>query len=270
MGWTARGLRGIVCAVPVLSPDQVDQFVGDGFVRLEEAFPRALADECRDLLWRQVEAETGAREDAPQTWTRPVHRIAGRADAPFRRAATTDRLHGAFDQLAGPGAWVPRAGLGTFPIRFPHPDDPGDASWHVEGSFAGPGGEVRLNVASRGRALLLLFLFSEVTEADAPTKVRPGSHRVAARLLAPYGDEGAEFFAFAREAVPATDHLPTAYATGAPGDVVIVHPFLVHSAQLHHGTRPRFMAQPPLLPSGLPGLDAAVPAPVVRAVRDAV
>jgi hypothetical protein len=34
-----------------------------------------------------------------------------------------------------------------------------------------------------------------------------------------------------------------------PGDVYLCHPFLVHAAQPHHGNRPRFMGQPPLLPA---------------------
>ncbi|GAA2892657.1 phytanoyl-CoA dioxygenase family protein [Pseudonocardia halophobica] len=254
----------------ILSAAQVRAFVDDGFVRLEEAFPRALADECRTLLWEQVRTETGAAPDDPATWTVPVHRIGGRADPPFRRAATTGRLHGALDQLVGPGRWRPRLGLGTFPIRFPHPDDPGDAGWHVEGSFAGPDGGFRLNLRSRGRALLMLFLFSEVGESDAPTKVRIGSHREAARLLAQHGDEGADFFAFAGEAVPATEHLPVALATGLPGDVYLVHPFLVHSAQPHRGTRPRFMAQPPLDPTGLLDLHASDPTPVEEPVLAAL
>jgi len=42
---------------------------------------------------------------------------------------------------------------------------------------------------------------------------------------------------------------PQALATGAAGTVYLCHPFLVHAAQKHHGTRPRFMAQPPLAPA---------------------
>src|SRR5688572_9729314 len=38
------------------------------------------------------------------------------------------------------------------------------------------------------------------------------------------------------------------------------HPFLVHAAQPHHGTEPRFMAQPPLMQPGHP-----MPSPVVDA-----
>jgi hypothetical protein len=250
-----------------LTEEDIDRFVQDGFVRLDEAFPRALADECHALLWKQITAMTGMAPDDPATWTRPVVRIDGRGDAPFQAAATTDRLHAAFDQLVGPGGWIPRQGLGTFPIRFPHPDDPGDAGWHVEGSFADPAdpARYRLSLRSRGRALLLLFLFSEVGEQDAPTRVRVGSHLDVPALLEPYGEDGAEFFELATTAVPATEDRPVALVTGSPGDVYLVHPFLVHGAQPHHGTVPRFMAQPPLVPTG--DLDLDAPTPVAEAIR---
>ncbi|WP_062436605.1 hypothetical protein [Herbidospora daliensis] len=44
----------------------------------------------------------------------------------------------------------------------------------------------------------------------------------------------------------ASRHRPLAHATGQPGDVYICHPLLVHAAQTHHGTRPRFMSQLPI------------------------
>ncbi|MFI0371572.1 hypothetical protein ACH35V_27220 [Actinomadura sp. 1N219] len=50
--------------------------------------------------------------------------------------------------------------------------------------------------------------------------------------------------------MPATERRPVRLATGRAGDVYLCHPFLVHAAQPHRGTRPRFMAQPPLVPSG--------------------
>ena len=39
------------------------------------------------------------------------------------------------------------------------------------------------------------------------------------------------------------------FATGSPGTVYLCHPFLVHAAQRHRGSRVKFMAQPPLLPA---------------------
>ena len=42
-----------------------------------------------------------------------------------------------------------------------------------------------------------------------------------------------------------------ALATGEAGTVYLCHPFLVHAAQRHRGSRPRFVAQPGL-PAGEP------------------
>jgi hypothetical protein len=39
---------------------------------------------------------------------------------------------------------------------------------------------------------------------------------------------------------------PEVLATGEAGTVYLCHPFLVHAAQPHHGSEPRFLAQPPL------------------------
>ncbi|WP_377271320.1 phytanoyl-CoA dioxygenase family protein [Peterkaempfera sp. SMS 1(5)a] len=254
----------------VLTGDQVERFVTDGFVHLPEAFPQAVAEECRAFLWR----ETGLDPDDSSTWTRPVVRLAGYGGGPFRKAVGTARLHGAFDQLVGRGRWFPRDGLGTFPIRFPHPDDPGDAGWHLDASYT-PEGESGywLNLCSRGRALLMLFLFSDVDTASAPTRIKVGSHLDVPPLLAPFGERGIEGFAFCA-AMDAAGRLdspdrPTVLATGRAGDVYLCHPFLIHAAQPHHGVVPRFLAQPPLLPSGpldLERPDAAY-SPVERAVR---
>jgi hypothetical protein len=257
----------------VLTEDQIERFVVDGFVHLPEAFPRALADECRAFLWR----ETGLDPDDPTTWTRPVVRLGGYGDPPFRAAATTPRLHGAFDQLVGVGRWWPRDGLGTFPIRFPHPDDPGDAGWHMDGSYVQPGETgYWVNLRSQGRALLMLFLFSDVDAANAPTRVKVGSHLDVPPFLVPYGERGVNGFTLCKEmdAAGALDspNRPLALATGRAGDVYLCHPFLIHAAQEHHGTVPRFIAQPPLIPRDPLELDRADGAysPVERAVRDAL
>ncbi len=244
-----------------LGTDQIDRFVDEGFVHLPGAFPREVADAGRALLWER----TGCDPDDRDTWTRPVVRLGGYADEPFRAAATTPALHAAFDRLVGVDRWVPLGGLGTWPARFPHDDDPGDDGWHVEGSFP-VGDGLGLNVRSDGRALLLLFLFSDVGDDDAPTRIRVGSHRDVPRLLAPYGDVGAEFFAFAPQAVAASEHRPVAHATGAAGDVYLCHPFLVHTAQPHRGAAPKFMAQPPLFPTGRYDIGHGV-SPVERAMR---
>lgn len=245
-----------IAAPPPLTDADIERFVTDGFVPLRGAFPRELADTCRAILWR----DTGADPDDPGTWTRPVVRLDHRFEEPFRRAANTPRLHAAFDQLVGAGRWKPQGGLGTFPVRFPHPDDPGDAGWHVDGSYAVDGDSWPwLDLRSRVRALLMLFLLSDVGPDDAPTRIRVGSHLDVPRFLEPAGDAGMSMLVLmqAMEAAGALDPdgRPTALATGEAGDVYLCHPFLVHAAQPHRGRVPRFMAQPPLLAAGLLDLD---------------
>ncbi|GAA1366893.1 phytanoyl-CoA dioxygenase family protein [Streptomyces beijiangensis] len=254
----------------VLTADEIERFVTDGFVRLPGAFPRSVAEECRAFLWR----ETGLDPDDPATWQHPVIRLSGYATEPFQRAATTPRLHQAMDQLVGAGRWAPRAGLGTFPIRFPHPDDPGDAGWHLDAGFS-PDGETGtwINLRSRGRALLMLFLFSDIDADHGPTRIKVGSHLDVPAFLEPAGERGVEFFTLCRSMDAAGEldspERPVALATGRAGDVYLCHPFLIHAAQPNRGTVPRFIAQPPLLPTGLLDLDRQDGAysPVERAVR---
>jgi hypothetical protein len=82
----------------------VEQFIRDGFVRIDEAFPRELAEEARSIMWRDIPCDP----HDPATWTRPVIRLPGYGEAPFRKAANTALLHDAFDRLVGRGRWIPR------------------------------------------------------------------------------------------------------------------------------------------------------------------
>ena len=254
-----------------LSDAQIKQFIRDGFVRIDAAFPRGLADEARVILWR----DTGCDPDDPTTWTKPVIRLGMYSQEPFREAADTPVLRTAYDQLVGVGRWLPCRAMGTFPVRFPSPDDPGDAGWHIDVSFGGDPSDFlswRANVSSKGRALLMLFLFSDVGEEDAPTRIRAGSHKDIARKLEPAGEAGLTLRELAENGFAETEHRAEVLATGEAGTVYLCHPFLVHAAQPHRGTRPRFMAQPPLLPAEPVSLERADGnySPVETAIRKAL
>src|SRR5688572_16275295 len=107
----------------------------------------------------------------------------------------------------------------------------------------------RANVHSKGRALLMLFLFSDVGERDAPTRIRVGSHADIARQLAPAGARVLTLRELPTDGFAGSAHRPIVTTTGDVGTVLLCHPFLVHAAQPHTGERPRFLAQPPLLPA---------------------
>lgn len=222
---------------------EVTQFIEQGFIKIENAFPADIAAAAREILWK----DTGCDPHDATTWTRPVIRLGDYSQEPFRLAANTPVLHSAFDQLAGKGRWFPRGSLGTFPIRFPSDDDPGDAGWHADAGFYGTDGSMRLNCKSRGRLLLMLFLFSDIDINDAPTRILVGSHLDIPALLKPAGEDGLSFIELAQKLTTTLDR-ELVYATGAAGTVYLCHPFLIHGAQPHRGNIPRFLAQPPLQP----------------------
>jgi hypothetical protein len=233
----------------ILAETEIEHFIHDGFLRIDDAFSPETAVAAREILWQ----DSGCDPHDPSTWTRPVIRLNDYPQQPFREAANTPILHSAFDALVGKGRWVPRESLGTFPIRFPHSDDPGDTGWHVDASFPPDPPtdnylQWRININSKGRALLMLFLFSDISESDAPTRIRIGSHQTVARYLAPAGEEGMSMIEISTEAASATTNADEIIATGNAGTVYLCHPFLLHAAQPHRGQTPRFMAQPPLMP----------------------
>ena len=254
-----------------LSTKEIEQFMLNGFVRIDHAFSAEIADAVLDILWDDLPFD----RSNPATWTEPVFRLGMYTQEPFMESVNSPKLHTAFDQLIGPDKWIPCRSVGTFPVRFPSGKQPNDTGKHVDASFPGEDPadyfKWRINVKSKGRALLMLMMYSDVSKYDAPTVIHKGSHIDVARLLAEEDDSGLSF----RELADKLDALPQreeVYATGKPGTVYLCHPFLVHSAQAHKGSTPRFMAQPPLMLKGELSLSDSVAGytPVERAIRMAL
>jgi hypothetical protein len=158
--------------------------------------------------------------------------------------------YAAFDQPVGTERWIAHPHLaGQVVARFPvDGDDIGDG-WHIDTSFERDG-QWYANARSDDRALLMLFLFSDVGRDDAPTRIRVRSHLHVASFLAPAGDAGLSADQITRAIRSRLPELAVEQATGDAGDVYLCHPFLVHAAQRHRGLTPRFLGQPGLLPSG--------------------
>ncbi|MBO0773845.1 MAG: phytanoyl-CoA dioxygenase family protein [Actinobacteria bacterium] len=228
----------------MLTDAEIAAFVRDGYLPLRGAVAGDVVAECRSVLWSQL-AERGVLRDDPATWQAPVVRLDCPEGGPFAAAGTSPRLLAAFDDLIGPGRWWRREGVGgTIPVRFPSEADPGDAGWHIEGSYPA-GGRSFVNVRSRARGLLAIYLLTDVDAVSAPTRVRPGSHLDVPPLLAEAGEHGMDWMKASLLAAEASAHRPTELATGQAGDVFLCHPFLVHAASWpHRGREPRMIAQP--------------------------
>jgi len=220
----------------------IERFTADGFVKLDAAVPREVGDAARDLLWRKI----GLSPLDPDAWREPVVWASDlTGEGPFGEIIKSARLAGALDELCGPGGWIPRGQLGMVPIRFPRLPPANDRGWHVDATIRQPGSGYLCGGSPE--TLLLLTLLSEIGPDDAPTRIRAGSHRDAAAVLA-----GRALDPF--EAGPLVDaasgHRPVVRATGLPGDMFLVHPLTVHAADEHRGSEPRFMAQTPVFLAG--------------------
>ncbi len=229
----------------ILTENEIEHFIRNGFVRMDHVFSTEIADAALAILWNDLPCD----RSNPATWTEPVIRLGMYTQQPFLDSVNTSDLYSAFNQLIGADKWIPCQSVGTFPVRFPTSQQPNDTGKHVDASFPGNDPtnflEWRVNIKSKGRALLMLVLYSDVSENDAPTVIYNGSHMDVARILVQEDDEGLSFMELANK----LDGLPEreeVQATGKAGTVYLCHPFLVHSAQAHQGSTPKFMAQPPL------------------------
>lgn len=253
-----------------LNQEDIQSFITNGYVRLDNAFSSDLATEARNILWNDIPVDPNNKS----TWTKPVVWLGMYSQEPFIKAANSEVLHNAFDELVGKGKWIPCMAMGAFPVRFPSDVDAGDTGWHVDAGFPGVDPNdffaYRINLNSKGRGLLMLFLFSDVSENDAPTRILKSSHLDVARLLQEKGEDGLSFMELASE-LPSIPKREEVLAVGSAGTVYLCHPFLVHAAQGHRGENPKFMAQPPLLLKHSFKINGKGPfSPVEQAIRNAL
>jgi hypothetical protein len=227
-----------------MNKPSTEGFLENGFVVIRGAIAPSVLRECIDAIESELRRHDVDPQD-PKTWTKAVVRFNCPEGPAFARAGTSPALWEVYDALLGSGRWVPRQGVGgTLPVRFPSTQDPGDAGWHIDGSYDVEG-HYWVNVHSRERGLLALFLFSDVSERDAPTEIIIGSHLDVPRVLAPVGERGMWFAPVAGALPTSTFERPRRFATGQAGDVFLCHPFTVHRATWPHlGSRPRMVAQP--------------------------
>jgi hypothetical protein len=240
----------------------VDAFLRDGYVVIRGAFDADIAAAGRMVIWEAL-GEQGVHEEDRATWP-PLVELDGLADGPFTAAGASLALAGACDELIGLGRWTSPVDCGgAVVVRFPS-EDRANAGYHIEGSYDGPGG-YWVNVRSKARGLLALFLFSDVGPDDAPTRLVCGSHLAVPPFLAPYGAAGTMADGvFWR---PSVLCLPVAHATGNAGDIYLCHPFIVHTATWpHRGAVPRMIAQPAVHVRDGFATDGSDSSPVARAI----
>ena len=252
--------------MPVLTNEQRDAFDELGFVSLPGAFSSAEAVAMADRIWATLGERHGVRREAPETWS--VEQATGlqdlKADVVFDPIGGP-ALTGALDELLGSGAWKRPQQWGQFLVTFPPRGAetalPSAALWHADFDFLSPPDQL-------AGALVFSFL-SAVPAHSGGTAILLGSHRVIAQFVARQAREALQPMKRVRKAYMQSDPWLEALVkargadwlerrlgseatidgirvrvdelTGAAGDVVIGHPWLLHAPAPNRATRPRFM-----------------------------
>lgn len=224
-----------------LTAEQEQQFLDQGYVVVKQAVSRDLAKQWRDLAYRRL----GYDPDDPATWIEarvhlPVMNRKRVADvAPRAWAAICDLLGG--EQRIRNGADYSCGD--SFIINFHHgADDPWQppsarvAGWHKDGDF------FRHFLDSPEQGLLTVVLWSDIEPRSGGTFVATDSVQPIARLLANHPEgllPGEVGFGTLVDRCSRFVEL-----TGRTGDVVLLHPYILHSASYNPSGRPRFITNP--------------------------
>jgi hypothetical protein len=221
----------------VLSPAQLEQFVEDGFVHVQHVFSAETAAACREALWQKI----GLSPDNPAGWSKPLIQLQKSFDEPPFGDAFTPKFHGLCDDVMGEGRWNPVTHLGWWPISFPGfetaPWHEPEVGWHVDGQ------QFHHHVNSPDQGLLPIFILSEIGPGDGGTALSVGSHKITARVLADAEPEGLDAHELARR-VASYPRPHVIEANGEPGDVILMHPFMLHARSMNTGNKVRFICNP--------------------------
>jgi hypothetical protein len=224
-----------------LSDDQAEQFLRRGFVTIEGCFRREVADEWVERAWRRI----GYRPEDPSSWLeKRVHlpddsAVDARHFAPRAWQAAVE-LAGGQDRLELPWRWSDGliANLGVGADQPWQPPSAAVGGWHKDGDF------FRHFLDSPEQGLLSFVLWTDMLSTGGGTFVAADSVPVVARFLRDH-PEGVllDDFPFPELISQCSDFVEM---TGKPGDVVLLHPFVLHATSQNVLQVARFISNPPL------------------------
>ena len=251
---------------PPLSEEQVAHFLKHGHLVIHDCFPRAFAEDWTANAFRRLEYDPGD----PSTWQQEVvhmpsaQRVSMPEIAPKAWQAACALLGG--EERVSPCAWGDSM-IVNLRKGADQPWQPPSASvggWHKDGDF------FRHFLDSPEQGLLTIVIWSDIEPQGGGTFAAGDSVAPVARLLAahpegvlPSGAPGASFGSLINQCQDFVE------LTGKIGDVVLIHPFLLHASSQNHSGKARFITNPPISLKEPMQFDRADPAdfsPVERAV----
>jgi ectoine hydroxylase-related dioxygenase (phytanoyl-CoA dioxygenase family) len=246
-----------------MSDGTIEHFRANGWMRVPEAFSADEAAAMRAAVWSAL-ADVGIRREEPSTWTteRPEH-LQHVKDDPAFRAVGSARLLQAIDAALEGQSYERPPRWGACFLAFPS-----QKSWHVPQS----GWHADANYSSAlspPAGVRTHALFGDVAPRAGGTLIVSGSHRLVHKYFTdhppPPGARGADYRKLlqghpylrdlhregdaeqrvARFMDRAEEHdgvqLQVVENTGTAGDVILLHPLVLHVATPNNGNAPRFL-----------------------------
>ncbi|KAK1232083.1 hypothetical protein PQX77_004801 [Marasmius sp. AFHP31] len=245
-----------------LCPEDVDHFLERGYIVVKNAFSREKAAEWSETMWIRLALDPNDKT----TWERerihmPFHRREEVARfAPKAWQAISDLLGGEDRIDENSSSWGD-----SFIVNFGRPDLETAApihpreldNWHVDGDF------FVHYLDSPEQALLVVPIFSDIKPQGGGTYISPDGIDIVANYLAAHPEgvlpTGLSFTPSTSSVTEPRDDpgyislLDTAKKcvnfvelTGEVGDVVLLHPLMLHSASKNHLRVPRVITNPPV------------------------
>jgi len=240
-----------------------EHFRVHGWMRVRQAFSLDEAAAMRSAVWRAL-ADVGIRQSDPSTWTRerPDHLQRVKADPAFRAVGSARLLEAIAAALEGQ-AYDEGTNWGALFVAFPSRQtwNVPSRGWHIDANY--------LSALSPPAGVRSHALFGDVAPRAGVTLIISGSHRLVHKHFQdhppPPGTRGADYRKrllshpyirdlhtdgdaderAARFIERAEEHggirLQVVENAGATGDVILLHPLVLHVAASNNGNAPRFL-----------------------------
>lgn len=246
----------------MLTPAQRERYLRTGWVQIPAVVPVSACRSVAEALWKVLESDHGMRPEDRGSWrTELPRRLGRRLPAEILAPLATPALIALIDDLLGADTWSrPRLWAQPLPVfPTPGPWDVPSGGWHLD---------YPVRAAPPGAwAVKMLCLLAPLAPRGGGTLLLSGSHRLVGQLAA-RGYRGASSgvrAALAREHEwlraltschetsdrvrrfmvegAVLDRVPVRVEEliGAPGDVVLFDPRLLHAPSPNRRSEPRLL-----------------------------
>lgn len=236
----------------VLSDNELKDFIDYGYVAVKNAFSRDIANKCKEKIWERIENDEklNIQRNNQLSWPYdklPIGEVYWMHDGYPWNEVFTQRLQIALNQIAG-NENLQDFGLGWWTITFPmNPIYRDTEKWKVSGSIHIDGSNKKYPY-SKDIGCTLIMYFNDVLSNAGGTCAYEGSHKIALQALVNAGLRGATSKELQNSVIASNQEFNLIEFTGEAGDVIIIHPLLLHGRGMNLGTYDdngvRFMCHP--------------------------